>query len=336
MQLIEINKIAAASQKISSLVRETECHKSNYFSKLFDTNVFLKREDQQIVKSFKIRGAYNKILSLNKSELNRGLVCASAGNHAQGFALSCSYLQNKGTVFIPRSVPQLKVDRVKYFGKSFIEINMHGLNFYDAYDQARIYTKKNDMVFIHPFDDIKVIEGQATLFLEMINQVDFEIDYLFVPIGGGGLLSGAINIFKQISKSTKVVGVQVKGAPAMKNSIESNKIISLKNLDNFVDGAVVRKVGKITYEFCKNYLDEIVVVDEGEICHNILALADNENITAEPAGAMSIAALRKFKHKIKNKNVMCLICGGNNDPKRYPEIKKRSEKWFSQMKNTIN
>ena len=336
MKLIEINKIAAASQKISSLVRETDCHKSSYFSSLYNANVFFKREDQQIVRSFKIRGAYNKILSLNESELNRGLVCASAGNHAQGFSLSCSHLQKKGTVFIPRSAPQLKVDRVKHFGKSFVEINIHGLNFYDAYDQARIFTKKNDMVFIHPFDDLKVIEGQATLFLEMINQIDFEIDYLFVPIGGGGLLSGAINIFKQMSRSTKVVGVQVKGAPAMKYSIESNKIISLKNVDNFVDGAVVRKVGKITYEFCKNYLDEIVVVDEGEICHKILALADNENITAEPAGAMSIAALRKFRHKIKNKNVMSLICGGNNDSKRYPEIKKRSEKWFSQMKNTID
>ena len=336
MQLIEINKVAAASEKISNLVRETECHRSDHFSKIFNSDIFLKREDQQIVKSFKIRGAYNKILSLSNSELNKGLVCASAGNHAQGFALSCSHLQKKGTVFIPGSAPQLKVDRVKYFGKSFVEINIHGLNFYDAYDQARIFTKKNDMVFIHPFDDIKVIEGQATLFLEMINQVDFKIDYLFVPIGGGGLLSGAINIFKQISKSTKVIGVQVKGAPAMKNSIESNKIISLKNVDNFVDGAVVRKVGKITYDFCKNYLDEIVVVDEGEICHNIFALAENENITAEPAGAMSIAALRKFKHKIMNKNVMCLICGGNNDPTRFPEIKKRSEKWFSQMKNTIN
>ncbi|OUW77823.1 MAG: hypothetical protein CBD72_00110 [Flavobacteriaceae bacterium TMED212] len=335
MQLIEINKIAVASEKISSLVRETECHKSNYFSQLFNSNIFLKREDQQIVKSFKIRGAYNKILCLDKSELNRGLVCASAGNHAQGFALSCSHLQEKGTVFIPRSAPQLKVDRVKHFGKSFVEINIHGLNFYDAYDQARIYTKKNNMVFIHPFDDIKVIEGQATLFLEMINQVDFVIDYLFVPIGGGGLISGAINIFKQISKSTKVIGVQVKGAPAMKNSIKSNKIISLKNVDNFVDGAVVRKVGKITYDFCKNYLDEIVVVDEGEICYNIFALAENESINAEPAGAMSIAALRKFKHKIKNKNVMCLICGGNNDPNRFPEIKIRSEKWFSQMENTI-
>ena len=187
-----------------------------------------------------------------------------------------------------------------------------------------------------PFDDMKVIEGQATLFLEMINQVDFNIDYLFVPIGGGGLLSGALNVFKQLSRSTKIVGVQVKGAPAMKKSLELNKLISLTNVDNFVDGAVVRKVGKLTYDYCKNYLDEIVIVDEGEICHNILLLSQNEKIIAEPAGAMSIAALRKYKNKIKNKNIMCLICGGNNDPKRLPEIEKRSEEWLDKVKNETN
>ena len=331
MRLIEINKIAEASEKISALVRETECQKSNYFSKLFNTNVFYKREDQQKIKSFKIRGAYNKILSLDNNDLNKGLVCASAGNHAQGFALSCNYLNKRGTVFIPKSAPQLKIDRVSQFGGKFIDINIHGLNFYDAYDEAKIFTKKN-MVFIHPFDDIKVIEGQATLFLEMINQVNFNIDYLFVPIGGGGLLSGAINVFKQLSKSTKIVGVQVKGAPAMKKSLEAHKLISLNDVDNFVDGAVVRKVGKITFDFCNNFLDEIVVVDEGEICHNIVLLSQNEKIIAEPAGAMSIAALRKYKNKIKNKNIMCLICGGNNDPKRLPEIEKRSQDWLERMK----
>ena len=336
MRLIEINKIAEASEKISALVRTTECQKSNYFSNLFNTNIFYKREDQQIIKSFKIRGAYNKILSLENSDLNKGLVCASAGNHAQGFALSCSHLNKKGTVFIPRSAPQLKIERVSQFGGKFIDINIHGLNFYDAYDEAKIFTKNNDMVFIHPFDDMKVIEGQATLFLEMINQVDFNIDYLFVPIGGGGLLSGALNVFKQLSRSTKIVGVQVKGAPAMKKSLELNKLISLTDVDNFVDGAVVRKVGKLTYDYCKNYLDEIVIVDEGEICHNILLLSRNEEIIAEPAGAMSIAALRKYKNKIKNKNIMCLICGGNNDPKRLPEIEKRSEEWLDKVKNETN
>jgi len=332
MRLIEINKIAEASEKISALVRATECQKSNYFSHLFNTNVFYKREDQQKIKSFKIRGAYNKILSLDKNDLNKGLVCASAGNHAQGFALSCSYLNKRGTVFIPKSAPQLKIDRVSQFGGKFVDINIHGLNFYDAYDEAKIFTKKNNMVFIHPFDDIKVIEGQATLFLEMINQVNFNIDYLFVPIGGGGLLSGAINVFKQLSKSTKIVGVQVKGAPAMKKSLEAHKLISLNDVDNFVDGAVVRKVGKITFDFCNNFLDEIVVLDEGEICYNIVLLSQNEKIIAEPAGAMSIAALRKYKNKIKNKNIMCLICGGNNDPKRMPEIEKRAQDWLERIK----
>ena len=332
MRLIEIKKIAEAAEKISALVKTTECQKSNYFSKLFDSNIFYKREDKQTVKSFKIRGAHNKILSLDNSDLKYGLVCASAGNHAQGFALSCSTLKYNGTVFMPETTPKLKIERVKYFGKNFIEINLHGKSFADAYYEAELYCKNYNKTFVHPYNDLKIIEGQATLFLEMINQIDFKIDYLFVPIGGGGLLSGAINVFKQLSKSTVIVGVQVRGAPAMKKSIEQSKLIHLDNVDNFVDGAVVKEVGEITYNFCKKYLDEIVVVDEGEICYNMMSLLKNEKINAEPAGAMSVAALRKLKNKIKNKNVMCIICGGNNDPMRQTEIAERANKWKFRVK----
>ena len=333
MQLIKINKIFDASIKISNLVKKTKYQKTDFFSNLYQSNIFLKREDNQLVKSFKIRGAYNKILSLNEFELKKGLVCASAGNHAQGFALACSHMMCKGTVYMPKTTPKLKVERVSYFGKNFIDINLYGKNFADAHYQAELYCKKYDKKFIHPYNDLKIIEGQATLFLEIINQIDFKIDYLIVPIGGGGLLSGAINVFKQLSKSTIIVGVQVKGAPAMKNSLESGKLVKLDKVDNFVDGAVVKQVGNITYSFCKSYLDDIVVVDEDEICYNMTLLSKYDKINAEPAGAMSIAALRTMNKKIKNKNIMCLICGGNNDPSRLTEILKKSKNWISKMKN---
>jgi len=333
MRLIEINKIAEASEKISALVRATECQKSNYFSKLFNTNVFFKREDQQKIKSFKIRGAYNKILSLDNTDLNKGLVCASAGNHAQGFALSCSHLNKRGTVFIPKSAPQLKIDRVSQFGGKFVDINIHGLNFYDAYDEAKIFTKKNNMVFIHPFDDIKVITGQATIFLEIVNQIKDKLDFLFIPIGGGGLIAGALNVFKQLSPKTKIIGIEPLGAPSMFESLKKNKLITLEKIDRFVDGIAVKKVGNISFNYCKEFLDDIVILDENEICYSIIELLETENIVAEPAGAMSTAALSHYKHKIFGKNVACIICGGNNDVSRMPEIRRRANKWVKTRKN---
>ena len=316
---------------MKDVVKTTSLQKNKIYSDFYSSNIFLKREDQQKVKSFKIRGAYNKINSLSKDKINKGIVCASAGNHAQGFALTCKLQRIKGYVFMPRITPRLKIDKVKEFGGEFVEIILTGKDFYEAYDKSVVFCSQKKLNFIHPFNDYKIIEGQATLFLEILNQTDEKIDTLIIPIGGGGLISGAINVFKQLSKKTKIIGVQPAGAPTMKKSINQNKVITLSEIDNFVDGAAVRKVGDLTFDYCKKYLDDIIIIDEDEICKTILDLEKNHNIIAEPAGAMSITALRQVKEEIIGKNVVCIICGGNNDRRRIPEIQLRSNRWINQF-----
>ena len=316
---------------MKDVVKTTSLQKNKIYSDFYSSNIFLKREDQQKVKSFKIRGAYNKINSLSKDKINKGIVCASAGNHAQGFALTCKIQKIKGFVFMPRITPRLKIDKVKEFGGEFVEIILTGKDFYEAYDKSVVFCSQKKLNFIHPFNDYKIIEGQATLFLEILDQTDEKIDTLIIPIGGGGLISGAINVFKQLSKKTKIIGVQPAGAPTMKKSINQNKVITLSEIDNFVDGAAVRKVGDLTFNYCKKYLDDIIIIDEDEICKTILDLEKNHNIIAEPAGAMSITALRQVKEEIKGKNVVCIICGGNNDRRRIPEIQLRSNRWINQF-----
>ena len=327
--LIELKKIQNASQNLSGVAIHSAFEKVESYSKIYDSNIFFKREDLQRVRSFKIRGAYNKIISLCADEVKNGIVCASAGNHAQGFAVSCEMLGYKGKVFMPITTPNQKINQVKKFGKKNVEVVLIGENFSQAYSQAKEDCKTNHKTFIHPFDDIKVIEGQATLFLEIINQSKKNIDYLFIPIGGGGLISGAINVFKQLSPETKIIGIEPKGAPSMMRSIEQNKLVTLEKINGFVDGAAVKKVGNYSFDFCKSHLDEIILVDEGEICKSILDLKKIEGIIAEPAGAMSTAALRQFKNEIINKNVVCLICGGNNDELRMPDINKRAKEWMA-------
>ena len=331
-KLIDLAHIRSTTRKIRGIVKKTPLQESLNYSQKYNSKIFFKREDLQDVKSFKIRGAYTKILSVEKTIAQNGLVCASAGNHAQGFAVSCSLLDYNGTVFMPHSTPSLKVSLVKKFGGKNIKVKLVGENFSKAYKAAMDYCIRNRKTFIHPFDDIKVIEGQATLFLEVIEQIKNPIDYIFIPIGGGGLISGAINIFKQLSPKTKIIGIEPAGAPSMKESIIKNKIIKLHKIDNFVDGAAVHKIGIIPFEFCKDYLDDLLVIDEGEICQSILDLKSIEKINAEPAGAMSSAALRLYKEKIVKKNVVCIICGGNNDDSRMKEIYKRAINWKNSSK----
>ncbi len=330
---IPISEIKKAKDILQGVSVKSPFDKIESFSKRYNSNVYFKREDLQNVRSFKIRGAYNKIFSLTKSKSINGLVCASAGNHAQGFAVACSLLDYKGTVYMPKSSTKQKIKRVKEFGKKNIEIILFGENFTQAYEMALRDCKENNKIFIHPFDDIKVITGQATLFLEIIDQIDNELDYLFIPIGGGGLISGAINVFKQLSPKTKIIGIEPKGAPSMFESLKKNRLVELEKIDRFVDGIAVKKVGNYSFDFCKKYLDDIIILDENEICSSILELKDHENIIAEPAGAMSSASLSYFKEKIIGKNVGCIICGGNNDNSRMPEIIRRAKKWKTNNPN---
>ncbi|MEC9107955.1 MAG: threonine ammonia-lyase IlvA [Bacteroidota bacterium] len=326
-KLINIENIRNASNKLADVVIKSPLEKNLKLNSNFSSNIYLKREDLQQVRSFKIRGALNKILSLSDSESSKGIVCASAGNHAQGFAFACKMLNIDGNVFMPIHTTKQKIQQVEKFGGDKIKIKLVGDNFGQAYAEALSFCKKNAKIFIHPFDDLKVIEGQATVFLEIIDQANFDIDYIFIPIGGGGLISGAINVFKQLSPKTKIIGIEPLGAPAMKTSINNNKNTTLKSIDGFVDGAAVKRVGEISFNFCKKYLDDLILIDEGEICQSILDLEKYHSIVAEPAGAMSNAALNIYSSKIINKNVVCIICGGNNDNSRMPEIQERASNW---------
>ena len=330
---IDLSEIKKASQLLKGVVIESPFQKIKSYSKKYNSNIFFKREDLQSVRSFKIRGAFHKISSLTKSQSINGLVCASAGNHAQGFAVSCTNFGYKGRVYMPKSTPNQKIEKVRKFGKNNIEIILFGENFSQAYEMALKDCHDHNKIFIHPFDDIKVITGQATLFLEIIDQINNELDYLFIPIGGGGLISGAINVFKQLSPKTKIIGIEPKGAPSMFESLKKNRLVKLDKIDRFVDGIAVKKVGNYSFDFCKKYLDDIIILDENEICNSILELKDQENIIAEPAGAMSSASLWYYKEKIIGKNVGCIICGGNNDNSRMPDIIRRAKKWKTNNPN---
>ena len=330
--LIDILAIKNAQKNIEEIVIRSPFTKNVNYSSKFKANIFFKREDLQEVKSFKIRGAFNKISSLNSKITQNDLVCASAGNHAQGVALSCKKLNLFGTIFMPIQTPNQKVSQVKKIGKDNIKVVLIGDNYDEAHNAAVSFCESNHQTYIHPFDDIDVITGQGTLFLEIIQQAPRELDYLFVPIGGGGLISGAISVFKQLSPNTKIIGIETMGAPAMKNSLENGKNITLDSIDTFVDGASVKRVGEISFKFCKEYLDDIILINEGEICHTLIDLYNNEHIEVELAGAMSVSALNKYSNEIIGKNVACIICGANNDKSRMPEIKKKAILWRKSKK----
>lgn len=290
----------------------------------FGANIMLKREDLQMVRSYKIRGAYNKIKSLTSEQRKKGIVCASAGNHAQGVAYSCQKLGIYGKIYMPVTTPKQKIKQVQMFGKQFIEIVLFGDTYDAASAEARKDCSENGKTFIHPFDDPLIIEGQATVAMEIIQNSTCQIDYIFVPIGGGGLAAGVGSYFHQVSPTTKIIGVEPAGAPSMKLSIEKGEVISLNEIDKFVDGAAVQRVGDLPFAICKQVVDDIILVPEGHICTKILELYNRDAIVVEPAGALSIAALDYYADKIKGKNVICVVSGSNNDITRTEEIKERS------------
>ena len=319
-----IEGVQLAVSRLSKVIRKTPWEFNKRLSSLKNASVFFKREDLQQIRSFKIRGAYNKISSLSEEKRGVGIICASAGNHAQGFAFSCNKMQIEGVVYMPATTPQQKVSQVKMFGGKYIRVVLIG----DTYDACQKYSlkiaKKEGKTFIHAFDDTEVIEGQATIALEILEQSSKPLDYIFVPVGGGGLISGIITVLSILSPETKIIGVEPKGAPSMHQSIISDKRVVLKKIDNFVDGAAVREIGKIPFKICKTQLDEIITVDEGKICQTILDLYNKEGIVAEPAGALAVAGLEKIDKDFEGKRIAILLCGGNNDILRMPEISERA------------
>lgn len=319
-----LKSVETAAALLKEVASVTPLMSNFQYSKKFQSTILFKREDLQLVRSYKIRGAYNKIASLTNTEIENGIVCASAGNHAQGVALSCKLLKIKGTIYIPSPTPNQKIEQIKMFGEEYIDIVLKGDTYDDAYQAAMIECEKLKKTFIHPFDDEKVIEGQATIALEIINQCQQTIDYIFIPVGGGGLAAGLSTIFKLLSPKTKIIGVEPKGAPSMSVSFKNNRNTELEKIEKFVDGAAVRKVGDKTFPICKQNLDAIITVPEGKICQTILELYNKDAIVAEPAGALSISALDYYASEIKGKNVVCVLSGGNNDITRTAEIKERA------------
>lgn len=319
-----IENIKEAAEAIKKVSAVTPLGHSLRYSKQFDANIFLKREDLQQVRSYKIRGAYNKISSLTSEQSLNGVVCASAGNHAQGVALSCKLLKIKGTIYMPAPTPNQKVEQVKMFGEDFIEIKLTGDTFDDAYHAAMLECDELGKTFIHPFNDEKVIEGQATIALEILEQATEPIDYVFIAVGGGGLASGLSTVFKQLSPNTKIIGVEPEGAPSMSTSIKNNRNTTLNQIEKFIDGAAVKRVGDLTFAICKQNLDAMITVPEGKVCQTILELYNKDAIVVEPAGALSISALDFYADAIKGKNVVCVVSGSNNDITRTSEIKERA------------
>ena len=292
-------------------------------SEKYDCNIYLKREDLQVVRSYKLRGAYNMISRLTAGELARGVVCASAGNHAQGVAFSCHKMGTRGVIFMPEITPRQKVTQTEMFGKGFVEIVLVGDTFDDCLVEALAYTEAHKMTFIPPFDNYQVIEGQGTVGLEILEDLP-ETEVVIMPIGGGGLAAGAGSYLKQQNPGIKIIGVEPEGAPSMLKAFEHGGPVSLPDIDRFVDGAAVKTVGKLTYDLCRDVLDEMLLVAEGKVCTTILKLYNEDAIVVEPAGALSVAALDACRDKIKGKNVVCIISGGNNDIARMQEIKEKS------------
>jgi len=314
----------AAKNQLKGVVPATPLTENLNLSDEFESTILLKREDLQIVRSYKIRGAYNKMSSLTEAEKKQGIVCASAGNHAQGVAYSCNLLKIMGKIYMPKTTPKQKVKQVQLFGKSYAEIVLTGDTFDDAYAKAIADATQSNKAFIHPFDDIKVIAGQGTVGLEILESYKNPIDYVFIPIGGGGLAAGLSEVFKHLSPNTKIIGVEPEGAPAMKTAIANGKNKPLETIDKFVDGAAVKQVGNITFEICRKNLDDIILVPEGKVCTTILRLYNEEAMVVEPAGALTISALDFYKDEIKGKTVVCIVSGSNNDIERTAEIKERS------------
>lgn len=316
--------IVAASHRLHGTVQQTPLIHNINLSQRYQCTLFLKREDLQVVRSYKLRGAYNKMSLLSDAERAKGIICASAGNHAQGVAYSCFQLGINGKIYMPSTTPKQKVTQVQMFGKDQVSIELIGDTFDDAQAAAEAECATSERIFIHPFDDKQIITGQGTVGLEILQAAPRQIDFIIMPIGGGGLSSGVGSYIKQLSPHTKIIGIEPSGAPAMKRSLEAGKVVSLEKINKFVDGAAVKRVGDKTFAICKEVIDEVILVPEGKVCTTILQLYNEEAIVAEPAGALSIAALDFCKDQIKGKTVVCVVSGSNNDIMRMEDIKERS------------
>lgn len=331
MELVDLlvteEDVEKAYEVLKAVVKHTPLEYDFYLSEKYHCNVYLKREDLQRVRSFKLRGAFYAISRLSAEQLEKGVVCASAGNHAQGVAYTCKRMTVPATIFMPTTTPQQKVSQVKFFGGSNVEVVLVGDTFDASATAAKEFAATHGQTFIPPFDDPDIIAGQGSLAVEMVkdlNKAHEQADYVFAGIGGGGLISGVATYLKAKSPITKIIGVEPDGAPSMTAALKQNQVVTLDKIDKFVDGAAVKEVGGLTFQHAKVLVDEVTTVSEGAVCSTILDMYTKQAIVAEPAGALSVAALEIYREEINDKTVVCIVSGGNNDINRMQEIEERS------------
>jgi threonine dehydratase len=313
----------AASERLKGVVKRTPLEYNAGLSEKYSCEIYLKREDLQVVRSYKLRGAFNMISQLSDEQLSRGVVCASAGNHAQGVAFSCKKMGIKGVIFMPEITPKQKVKQTQMFGNGNVETVLTGDTFDDCLHEALAYTEAHGMTFIPPFDNLRVIEGQGTVGVEILEDLP-DVEAVIMPVGGGGLAAGTGNYLRQQRPGILLAGVEPEGAPSMVSAMKEGEPVTLGKINRFVDGASVKRVGHVTYQLCSDVLDDMLLVPEGKVCTTILKLYNEDAIVVEPAGALSVAVLDLYKDKIRGKKVVCVISGGNNDIDRMGEIKEQS------------
>ncbi|MDO8705261.1 MAG: threonine ammonia-lyase, biosynthetic [Sulfuricaulis sp.] len=312
------------SARVYDVARETPLELAPVLSRRTGNRVWLKREDEQPVFSFKCRGAYNKMAGLPKAELKKGVVTASAGNHAQGVALAAAKLGTKATIVMPRTTPQIKVDAVRNLGGKVV---LHGDNYDAAYTHAREIADKRKLVFVHPYDDPDVIAGQGTIGMEILKQHSGPIHAIFVPVGGGGLIAGIAVYIKQRRPEIKIIGVEPEDADAMEKSLKAGKRVLLDHVGIFADGVAVRQVGEETFRLCKQFVDEMVIVSNDEICAAIKDIFEDRRSILEPAGALAYAGLKRYaqQKRLKNKNLVAIASGANVNFDRLRYVAERAE-----------
>lgn len=327
MNTVSAKDIEVAAGVLAKVATKTPLQKSERLSSEVGRPVYLKREDLQICRSFKVRGAYVRMAAMDEDERKAGVVCASAGNHAQGVAYACAHLGIKGTIFLPASTPRQKRKRIATIGGKWVEPVIVAGDFDEANRVAAKAAKEGGKVYVHPYDDPYTIAGQGSIAVDLDSQLPDDTDMVLIPVGGGGLIAGMATWLKAHRPGIRIVGVESAGAASMKAALQAGNPVSLDRVDSFVDGTAVGRAGDLTYQIVRELVDDIVVVPEGAVCTEMLDLYHSEGVIAEPAGALASAAARNFLPQIPNGSVICLVSGGNNDLSRYAEVTERSGRY---------
>lgn len=327
MSTVTARDIEVAAGVLAKVATKTPLQKSERLSEEVGRPVHLKREDLQICRSFKVRGAYVRMAAMDEDERAAGVVCASAGNHAQGVAYACAHLGIQGTIFLPASTPRQKRKRIATIGGKWVEPVIVAGDFDEANRVAAAAAKDGGKVYVHPYDDPYTIAGQGSIAVDLDSQLPEDTDMILIPVGGGGLIAGMATWLKAHRPGIRIVGVESQGAASMKAALEAGNPVSLDRVDSFVDGTAVGRAGDLTYQVVRDLVDDIVVVPEGAVCTEMLDLYHSEGVIAEPAGALASAAARNFLPQIPNGSVVCLVSGGNNDLSRYAEVTERSGRY---------